>query len=114
MKRSLVAAMDGLNSSLELINNISEIYNYVDNTTLASNESLATTIKEESDLDHKWYEIIRYIYIVVLPIIIIFGSTGNILTIIVMQRSSLKDVSTCFYVSILALADTGESIKLLI
>ena len=38
----------------------------------------------------------------------VFGGLGNILTFIVMQRGSLKDVSTCFYMSILAVADTGK------
>ena len=32
------------------------------------------------------------------------------LTFIVMQRGSLKEVSTCFYMSVLALADTGKYI----
>ena len=38
----------------------------------------------------------------------VFGGFGNILTFIVMQRGSLKEVSTCFYMSMLALADTGK------
>ena len=42
------------------------------------------------------------------PIIISFGTIGNILTFFVMQRGSLKHSSTCFYMSILALADTGK------
>ena len=100
--------MNGINSSLQLINNISEIFNNGENTTLAFNESLAITIQDGSPLQHQWYHILRYFYIVVLPIIIIFGTTGNILTFIIMRRGSLKDVSTCFYMSILALADTGE------
>ena len=59
------------------------------------------------------YEIERMIFLVgVLPLII-FGLFGNILTFIVMRTGSLKDVSTCFYMSILALADTGEFIVLL-
>ena len=40
----------------------------------------------------------------------VFGGIGNILTFIVMQRGSLKEVSTCFYMSVLALADTGKYI----
>ena len=52
----------------------------------------------------KWFNTITYI---ALPI---FGGLGNILTFIVMQRGSLKEVSTCFYMSMLALADTGKYI----
>ena len=102
--------MEGINSSVQLINNISEIFNDVDNRTLTSNESLATTTEGTSEFDGKWYKIERGFYIYALSILIIFSSTGNILTIIVMRRGSLKDVSTCFYMSILAVADTGEYI----
>ena len=48
-----------------------------------------------------WINVIVYI---TLPVV---GGLGNILTFIVMQRGSLKDVSTCCYMSLLALADTG-------
>ena len=51
-----------------------------------------------------WIDVIAFI---TLPI---FGGFGNILTFIVMQRGSLKEVSTCFYMSMLALADTGKYI----
>ena len=51
-----------------------------------------------------WMNAIAYI---TLPII---GGFGNILTFIVMRRGSLKEVSTCFYMSVLALADTGKYI----
>ena len=51
----------------------------------------------------EWW--INSISFIALPI---FGGFGNILTFIVMQRGSLKNVSTCFYMSMLALADTGK------
>ena len=38
----------------------------------------------------------------------VLGGFGNILTFIVMQRGSLQNVSSCFYMSMLALADTGK------
>ena len=43
----------------------------------------------------------------VLPIL---GGFGNILTFMVMRRRSVKEVSTCFYMSMLALVDTGKYI----
>ena len=49
-----------------------------------------------------WINVIAYITLLV------FGGFGNILTFVVMQRASLKEISTCFYMSILALADTGK------
>ena len=58
----------------------------------------------------KWTdaEIARLIQIIYRPILIIVGTVGNGLTIYIMQKSSLKDVSSCFYMSILALADTSK------
>ena len=53
-------------------------------------------------IDIEWWTYV--ISFIALPIL---GGFGNILTFIVMRRGSLKDVSTCFYMSILALADTG-------
>ena len=56
----------------------------------------------------KWTseEIARLIQVVVRPILIVIGTIGNLLTIYIMRRTSLKDVSSCFYMSILPLADT--------
>ena len=42
------------------------------------------------------------------PPIILLGSIGNLLIFFVMRRGLLKHVSTCFYMAILGLADTGE------
>ena len=54
-------------------------------------------------LDIEWW--MNAISYVTLPVV---GGFGNILTFIVMQRGSLKEVSTCFYMSMVALADTGK------
>ena len=67
-----------------------------------SNESNLQTHEE-------FYETERLINICVSPVIILFGTFGNTLTFFVMQQGSLKDVSTCFYMAILALTDTGKS-----
>ena len=42
-------------------------------------------------------------------VILVLGTIGNTMSFFVMRRGSLKDVSTCFYMSILAVADMGES-----
>ena len=47
-------------------------------------------------------------YKTILITIIVFGTIGNLLTFIVMQRGSLKNSSTCFYMAMLALSDTGK------
>ena len=63
----------------------------------------------------KWTnaEIARLIQIIARPILIILGTVGNCLTIYIMRRTSLKDVSSCFYMAVLALADTSKSLTLL-
>ena len=58
----------------------------------------------------KWTsdEIARLIQIIVRPIFLTVGTTGNGLTFYIMRRTSLKNVLSCFYMSILALADTSK------
>ena len=53
-------------------------------------------------------EIARLIQVIVRPILLIVGTAGNGLTFYIMRRTSLKDVSSCFYMSLLALADTSK------
>ena len=63
----------------------------------------------------KWTEaeIARLIQIIARPILIILGTVGNCVTIYIMRRASLKDVSSYFYMAVLALADTSKSLTLL-
>ena len=91
---------DGSNSRFAVYNafndsNISEI-----NITETDDSTESTT------WDNK--EIARIIHVIVRPILVVFGTIGNTLSFYIMRRSSLKHLSTCFYMSILALADTGE------
>ena len=53
-------------------------------------------------------QIIRIVFITVFPSILVVGTIGNVLTFIVMQRGCLRHSSTCFYMAMLALADTSE------
>ena len=62
----------------------------------------------KDDYKQLYIDIERWINDISFIAIPVFGGFGNILTFIVMQRGSLKEVSTCFYVSMLALADTGK------
>lgn len=78
--------------------NVTELYN---NETNASIE-----LGNSNNKDHE-VEIAFLLYKITVPIIILFGTVGNLLTFFIMRRGSLKNVSTCFYMSMLALADTG-------
>ena len=94
--------MEEFNSSSLLLLNITlKDTKHPDNTTTSLDESNGTTGSQP-------YSTLEISRLVILLIIIIFGSIGNILTFIVMRKGSLKDVSTCFYMSILAVADTGK------
>ena len=75
------------------------------NTTTAAAEVAKQDDYKQLYVDIEWWMLsISYILFPVL------GGFGNILTFIVMRRGSLQEVSTCFYMSILALADTGKYI----
>ena len=66
---------------------------------LTDTSTESTSVKQSS----KWTsaEIARFLQIIVRPILIILGTTGNSLTVYVMRRSSLKDSSSCFYMPFL-------------
>ena len=70
----------------------------------------ATTESGVGEETFKWTdaEIARLIQIIVRPIFLIGGTMGNGLSFYIMRKTSLKDVSSCFYMSILALADTSK------
>ena len=57
---------------------------------------------------HDYQETTRLMQVYIRPVVIIGGTVGNILAFCVMRRGSMKKVSTCFYMAILALADTGS------
>ena len=43
-----------------------------------------------------------------MPILILSGTIGNILSLYIMRRGPLKNASTCFYMSVLAVIDSGK------
>ena len=66
----------------------------------------STEITESTSWDNR--EIARIIHVIVKPMLVVFATIGNTLSFYIMRKSLLKKLSTCFYMSILALADTGE------
>ena len=48
------------------------------------------------------------IHVISKPIIIVLGTIGNCLAFVVMQKGTLRNISTCFYMAIVALMDTGK------
>ena len=74
------------------------------------NSSNITTEPSAVGEPFKWTsdEIARLIQIIFRPIFIIVGTVGNGLTVYIMRRTSLKHLSTCFYMFVLPLADTSK------
>ena len=58
----------------------------------------------------KWTdeEIARSVHVIVRPTLIVIGTIGNGLSFYVMRRTSLKELSSCFYMAALAVADTRK------
>ena len=77
------------------------------NSTTYTSEVPTTALFDSNTRDHL-LGIRNMIWFIAYPILIIFGTFGNLLVFVVMRRGSLKHVSACFYMSILALADTGK------
>ena len=84
----------------------------ISTTNVSGLSQLSKTFTEPTAVAHSSkrmdVEIARLIQLVVRPILIITSTAGNCLSFYIMRRTSLKDVSSCFYMSLLALADTGE------
>ena len=69
-----------------------------------SNLSEHRTETEESNA----LEMSTMIILVTYPVIIILGTVGNLLMLFVMRKEPLKKTPICFYMSVLAVADTGK------
>ena len=75
----------------------------VSNATESLIDQIQETLSPSGD-----HEMARMVNLVVRPILIVFGTIGNGLSFYIMRQGSLKKMSTCFYLSILALADTSK------
>ena len=71
-----------------------------------TNKTLESVIVSEDVDPHE--DIVRMIQVFARPPVIAIGTIGNVLAFVTMRRGSLKHISTCFYMAILGLADTGE------
>ena len=89
---------------------IGSIYFTTTSTVYFNSSEITTNATDDNDV-FKWTseEIARLIQIVVRPILIVFGTVGNGLTFYIMRTTSLKNVSSCFYMSVLGLADSRKS-----
>ena len=108
--------MEDLNLTLATVSYIVDTLNFTSSSTESLNIVNFTQNQTEpneptagSGINYR--ELTRMIHIIVRPILIICGTIANLLSFYVMRRGSLKEVSTCFYLSILAIVDTGKPIN---
>ena len=77
----------------------------LDPITTENSTANETQQTKESSEDE---ELARLLNLIIRPFLIVFGTIGNGLSFYIMRQGSLKKMSTCFYLSILALADTSR------
>ena len=93
---------------MEIFNeeNISSQQNFMDfATTQGSGINLNGSMYKEATLTKEQF-IAKIVILSTFPVLLVFGTVGNVLTFIVMQRGELKHSSTCFYLPMLAVADS--------
>ena len=106
--------MDSMTTLIPLVS--SSVFDYLNGTTVyfdeittnfsSSNDTHFVDIQEEDG--GRKYTYTQLIQVIARPILVFLGTISNVFVFFVMQKGSLKKVSTCFYIAILALADTGE------
>ena len=69
-------------------------------STLSQNTN--TTLEESNGK-----ETVSLMRVIASPVIIIFGTVGNMLILFIMRKEPLKKTPICFYMSVLAVTDTG-------
>ena len=89
---------------------LTNTHSTADDTTAVSTDNTSENYSDYrlvNEIDNTDKEIVRIVVIATFPVILIVGSIGNALTFVIMQKGSLKHSSTCFYMAMLAVADTG-------
>ena len=94
--------------SMNSYETMTSIYTSTTGNSNSSEEYFNNTTFNGTNGRSGWPEIPRMIIITTFPVILVIGTIGNLLTFFIMQKGSLKHSSTCFYMAILALADTGK------
>ena len=91
-----------------MVENISRT-EQTESTSIGLDNWTILTSANDTKLDDvdPYEDVVRMIQVIGNPPIVLFGTVANLLTFITMQGGSLKNMSTCVYMAILGLADTG-------
>ena len=91
---------------------MADIFNPIVTENLTTNGDVSNATESEQQPSSE-EEIARILNLVIRPVLILFGTFGNGLSFYIMRQGSLKKMSTCFYLSVLALADTSKCFVLI-
>ena len=80
----------------------------VNSTTSIDVSNATKTEIQQTFTGYSAVELARLLNVVIRPVLIAFGTIGNGLSFFIMRQGSLKKMSTCFYLSVLPLADTSK------
>ena len=83
----------------EILTNNCDVSNATESLINVTQQTLTPPAEEE---------LARILELVIRPVLIVFGTIGNGLSFYIMRQGSLKKMSICFYLSILAMADTSK------
>ena len=80
------------------------------NSTIANFSASGFSVSGFSASDSDPYvEMAITIFKIVIPILFLLGNVGNITSFVILRTGELKKLSTCFYMSVLAVVDTGKT-----
>ena len=96
----------GLNSSANTIGVDDKSPDKLNTSIFHLNQSY--NIEESTPSPSHSNQVVRLLQVFINPILIVFGTYGNAVSFYIMRRGSLKEVSMCFYMAMLAIADTRE------
>ena len=83
--------------------------------TLPNDTKYAVEISGEGEhISTEEEKIGEMVHIVFGGILLVIGTIGNCVSLIVLRSRDLKKLSTCFYMSVLAVADLGKGFPLFI
>lgn len=95
---------------LESVNNQQMFLNESTNTTFNSSKTTQATNTlrtDSSDFARISYNVVDILLSYYMPLLIVVGSIGNILSVLVFFRTRLKKLSSSYYLSALGISDTG-------
>ena len=78
------------------------------NSTEATFSNNSTSFDFSTSYSDPYAERATTVLKVLVAILFVFGNVGNISSFVILRTGELKTLSTCFYMSILAVVDTGK------